>query len=694
MNNDNQDHRSGSDNSANSNTNTNNGNSSSDSQNTSGGNNSSNQSGGTTRNSNADANGNTRNITVSIQYSYLTPAALNGLNNATRVATAVNPNNSESSPSLANGVLPGAVPNSLTPGMLPEMTPGTIPLPNQQVNPANALPNSSFVLSFRDVPTSTPQSRLESIISIAAELAVRRFTELSSRPKGISQEAFNTLPVMKISELTKQEKDIGCSICYEPYEDEQEEDNKRKRDDDEEDNKEVNDKIKKQKSNPTATDPTVPVTPHTVETPLQPASEAATTAPNTAIPAPTVESEEANPSYLHSATKLTCDHIFGRECLFKWTRLENTCPLCRHKIIESEEEDPNNQTFQAARNSTTEAFERIRNLLYNSYESAGLNPDGTPVSENGTTNTNNESSNNRSETNPSVENVNGTNSTTSNTPATIFGTTGPNIILLGPEFLTNAISNSNNSNSNSNISENNNIDNPNAGTTNLTARIIPANRIHWLPLPINRRTESDSTATSSQPASNSNTTSGGTSTTGITTGETPDEESRYNRFRNLINNFFTQMERGRTDLPDSGNTSLNTTGTPNSSTTRRNNENSSETGEQENVPNDVQLNFYRMGNDIRDTIINNEQQVNGHNGMFSTGVASYRNRNGEVSTYQLNGNQINRTSEQSEQSTLPGSNQISGTNTNEGQSTHEPNSPVTNDEQNNGDHQEGNEDQS
>lgn len=115
----------------------------------------------------------TRNITVSIQYSYFTPERLAHLSNISNNDN--NENNSAASGStIANGTGPSF-----------------------GIGNGGHQPDGALVLSFRDVPASTPQDRLNSFISVAAQLAMERFNRLLNRPKGISKDEFDKLPFCK-----------------------------------------------------------------------------------------------------------------------------------------------------------------------------------------------------------------------------------------------------------------------------------------------------------------------------------------------------------------------------------------------------------------------------------------------------------------------------------------------------------------
>lgn len=295
----------------------------------------------------------TRNITVSIQYSYFTPHRLANLNNP-REASANDPR-----ANLA-GFGGGAPNENVDRASDPRDASGSGSGNDAAAAAAAATaarPDGALVLSFRDVPISTPQERLESIISIAAELAMRRFSDIMSLPKGITREQFEQLPVLQVRNLPEKE-DAICSICYENYEDEPSTVLKRARDGEDEDNEVDMDSVKKRRSES-------PGSPQTMETAPSHVNSYHEGSGSTDEPQGPSPEGETSQKYIHSPIELPCGHVFGRECLDKWSQMENSCPLCRRKIVDTQPEqspEPSNG------NGTTnmEAFERIRQLLYNS----------------------------------------------------------------------------------------------------------------------------------------------------------------------------------------------------------------------------------------------------------------------------------------------------------------------------------------
>ncbi|KAL3231636.1 Protein SAN1 [Nakaseomyces bracarensis] len=331
------------------------------------------------------------NVTVRIQYQYFTPEGLTEINstNAHAEASAVGSSNPGSTD-------PTTIHNA---GMGPGVS-TTTRLASLSNN--NATESPDLILSFQDVPLTSPE-RLNSFITIAAELAMRRFQELMNRPKGITLEAFRSLPTKRIEELPEKENS-SCSICYEPFEDESEETDeyskKRSREsslDKDEENEDAVDSNSINKLQRTGSEtpssymtamsigngvegertsiPSIlnPVGRENTNTHFninqdgstQSGSETTRPVADTGNPGASAATEqvpEEEPVFAHSPTELPCQHIFGRSCLYQWTRLENTCPLCRKRIIENNEnERPQNNEGS----SNMEAFEAIRRMLYN-----------------------------------------------------------------------------------------------------------------------------------------------------------------------------------------------------------------------------------------------------------------------------------------------------------------------------------------
>ncbi|EDO19321.1 hypothetical protein Kpol_1036p66 [Vanderwaltozyma polyspora DSM 70294] len=312
----------------------------------------------------------TTNITVSIQYSYFTPTSLTGTTAGGNSGDSVASGSNSGTSNIGDGG------SETTAAGIPPMFPV-------------GRPDGSLVLSFRDVPSSTPQQRLESIISIAAELAMRRFSDMVMPNKGIPREEFDKLKVLKLKDLPA-DADKTCGVCYDEFVDEPVPGAKRERETDnkEDEEEEGSGNVKRAKVSSENEGPQ-PNEGETRQTENGPNQGTTSTQNSNTLP----NQEESNePVYLESPVELPCHHIFGRECLYKWTRHENTCPLCRHIIVELTPEQRNAQ--QESNNNNTEAFERIRQLLYSANPEEVVNPlAGNNTSENNNNNNNNNDNN-------------------------------------------------------------------------------------------------------------------------------------------------------------------------------------------------------------------------------------------------------------------------------------------------------------
>ncbi|CAB4254827.1 similar to Saccharomyces cerevisiae YDR143C SAN1 Ubiquitin-protein ligase [Maudiozyma barnettii] len=579
------------------------------------------------------------NITLSIQYTYLPIDGTNGQ----PIETA---GTNDDRPSGINGSAATTGSGNVT-GLGVNNTAMGTTLPGQPVNlngvPGGPLPGiqpnmlptpaGAFVLSFRDIPSTTPQSRLESIVAITAELAMRRFQELHSRPKGIPKEEFEKLPILTLEEVRKLNngKNTECSICYEPYIEEPVEDktetdknsNNRKRSrsgSDSQASAQI-DRIKRQRVNADSNSAPTPAS----SAPTSAGDQSSTNAPTSqeGNPDPTAEDE---PTYLHSPVKLPCNHVFGRECIYKWSKNENSCPLCRHKIAELSADQMQNQTN--TNNATMHEFERIRNLLYNPPE----------TTENGNT-----------------QNTN-SNATTPATTSTEFNfpVNGPNIIFLSPDDWNNVSNRATRTgdppNSIPNTTEGsttttsaqtrgvnplNNAQTPSNSTTPVNGTSTTRTGLRWIPISMrNLNPLTNDERTRSNPGPN------GVTNASTSTNVQPQttEEARYSGLRRLFHTMFSSAEREEVNNAATGATS-NTSTLP-----------------ERNVPPEL-ANHLR---NIDSALAGNTQTPAS---LFSTGVASYRGQNGNVSTFELGNHRTSHTTASSNPVT-DASNQSNASNAN------------------------------
>ncbi|CEP63213.1 ubiquitin-protein ligase SAN1 LALA0_S07e05006g [Lachancea lanzarotensis] len=209
-----------------------------------------------------------------------------------------------------------------------------------------------FVLNFTDVPPSATQERLEQVVALASNLAINRLHTRFNRPKGITKEAFEKLPVLGLDKVPQE----TCSICYDSFEEEvlREEESResRKRTLDSEGDISL-DATKRQR------------TPS--EAPSQPSYVERDHQEGTSQNSNHSDSDVKNvPSvkYKHSPVQLPCGHIFGRDCIREWTLEHNTCPVCRRPIVDASglNSPPPNEDEDSFLDQQT--LERIRLLLY------------------------------------------------------------------------------------------------------------------------------------------------------------------------------------------------------------------------------------------------------------------------------------------------------------------------------------------
>lgn len=547
------------------------------------------------------------NITVSIEYMYGTPnepATNNSTNGTATTGASVNAN--------ANGT------TGATPGTGPGQIPGGRPFP----------PGVVF-LQFRDIPAGSSQERLQTIMSIASELAVRRMVDISSLRfnKGISKEDFEALPVIPLKDLDATVKDEGCSICYEPFVDPKPDSKKRSREEGDEETKEHKQPNKRPTpesrvnatsstssidtvSTPssttiTATAETLPATPSTHESSSTPTQSAENT--NTAANSNTASDEETEPTYDHSAVEVPCKHVFGRECLYKWCKLEHTCPLCRHVIAESAN-TPMHVDPQQAASTTNAAFQRIHDLLYNSSNNTvneGTNPlagAAADILRGLDNNTANATSNNNPTASSAAPVSNGTSDPTASATGTdrsVPPVRPSNIIFITPRWYT-------------------------PPTVNATSTVDA------------------SAGTDGVTINNSSTSENGSTTTAAM----DDERSPYERFRDVIGSYFDNLAQ-RTNGNNENN---NATGTPVPATESNSSSTPNTDSSTPATPSSTRnLDLLAMGNSIRNSLLQHRNVTANANGgaptLFNSGVASYRNPSGSVSTFHLGAHEVFHASE-------------------------------------------------
>ncbi|CCH58188.1 hypothetical protein TBLA_0A03900 [Henningerozyma blattae CBS 6284] len=554
----------------------------------------------------------TRNITVSIQYSLLNPQ--------TRLTTSNNmASNFSFNPSTAlNGSSTSETPDRTSNGS--QLAPDNIP--NRQAN-------GTLVLSFRDVPVSTPSDTLESVISVAAELATRRFVDIMTQSNGISQKDFENLSILKLNSLPTSTE--LCSICMEPYEEEPSAtlSKKRSRDLDRlEDSKAK--KPRSMESNSTESNSTA-VSTNSVDNGIAQFNETTqltTVAPSSmdsTIPTSSTPDENKKHEYHNSPVQLSCKHIFCRSCLYEWSKLKNSCPLCRKKIVETPTVENNIQNDA----NSNEAFERIRRILYNNHNLNSETNTPTEGSDNNTTNPS--SSQTGNSTNGPLPMGNSANSNT-------FSMSRSGIVILRPTNILprNPPTQSNNQESNNSSTTNN------TSTEGAPANSTNVSGIRWVPIPVtfislNNGERPNTVMTPNRSNSNTASTNANSNGNTQTSENTNDGTPNYSHLRSMLNHVFNTTDRINTQEQNTSNNDSNDT------TNSSNNNNTSLPGRMTSLLSSLMSASGNNRNADTTDINNTTNNVvsNPPNTIFTTGVASYRSQDGEVRTVNLHGNENN-----------------------------------------------------
>ncbi|AET39315.1 ubiquitin-protein ligase SAN1 Ecym_4250 [Eremothecium cymbalariae DBVPG len=238
-----------------------------------------------------------------------------------------------------------------------------------QDRPAGGGPGENgdtFVMSFTDVPDSTSYARFQEVIGIAAQFAVSRVTRRFSLFRGLSKESFEKLPLKSLNEING---DI-CSICYEDFEDDASVWSKRNRSLDGETSVVKRQRVEGNSTplqNPSRSTPSVQ-SPEAADAGTNEVSEVSASgpfAPGADAPDTPAPETSNQMDYKHCPTELPCGHIFGRDCIFKWTKEHNSCPICRSRIVEDEGlNHAINDSPVVMDEFDRQSFERIRQLIY------------------------------------------------------------------------------------------------------------------------------------------------------------------------------------------------------------------------------------------------------------------------------------------------------------------------------------------
>ncbi|ONH68235.1 Protein SAN1 [Cyberlindnera fabianii] len=200
-----------------------------------------------------------------------------------------------------------------------------------QSTPSEATPEfqrtGTITLNVPDVPVNRTEAQMNVMIELAASIALGAVAAFTQRRRvEISKQTFESFPLVDTSTVSL---DV-CPICHEDYEIVNKTVNdapqtkasvKRARESDDEDEESSGpNPAKRAKNDNTSAAEHAEATDHH-------------THPSTATSS--LSSLETEDEYTHAAIRLPCEHVFGRNCVYEWLKMKNTCPLCR-KVVHSD----------------------------------------------------------------------------------------------------------------------------------------------------------------------------------------------------------------------------------------------------------------------------------------------------------------------------------------------------------------------
>ncbi|KAK6201189.1 uncharacterized protein RJT21DRAFT_120242 [Scheffersomyces amazonensis] len=198
----------------------------------------------------------------------------------------------------------------------------------------------SLILSLPNNSSNRDPRAIQEFIRLATQMAYSSIINGLHKEKGITVDKFNSFPTVidfsNGNDETNRKHDQTCSICFEDF------DNINKELSKIEDDEVVD--VKKRKlhdgtDNSTATD--------SRSNSRNGNSSQVPSRPQTPVPEQESHpSQSSQPQYLcdyvgqfdHSAIKMPCGHIFGKECLSEWLKGHTTCPLCRSSVADEQQQ--------------------------------------------------------------------------------------------------------------------------------------------------------------------------------------------------------------------------------------------------------------------------------------------------------------------------------------------------------------------
>lgn len=189
-----------------------------------------------------------------------------------------------------------------------------------------AVPNrsGSLIMSLPNNASNREPSVIQEFIRLATQMAYSSIVTGLNRERGTTIEKFKSFDNVKLHDLGENQI---CSICYEKFEAEEEDET-------------VSHKKRRLVDETSQTTSSSSNARNTRE------GESEEEQPSPSNPSQPVYLSEYVGEFNHSAVKMPCSHIFGKGCLCEWLKLHTTCPLCRFSVLEetTPETDTNDRT--------------------------------------------------------------------------------------------------------------------------------------------------------------------------------------------------------------------------------------------------------------------------------------------------------------------------------------------------------------
>lgn len=218
----------------------------------------------------------------------------------------------------------------------------------------------SLIMSLPNNSSNRDPRVIQEFIRLATQMAYSTIINGLHKEKGVTLCKFNSFPSVKEADLGDSR---ACSICFDEFDMVEAEKEKSLVDESDDElvvvkkrridelrlaaTSESNSRVQSDDESDSAIPPSNNILESTsidsTNTDLpntDPASTSNTNPTNTNTPS--TNEELAEPKYLseytgvfdHSPIRMTCGHIFGKDCLSEWLKEHTTCPLCRDSVAE------------------------------------------------------------------------------------------------------------------------------------------------------------------------------------------------------------------------------------------------------------------------------------------------------------------------------------------------------------------------